>query len=69
MDMLPDATQAWVMTESGTFPVTDPIVAEMLADPPNIPVESPVVGPTVATVGVSELQAAAVVTFCVLPSE
>ena len=40
-----------------------------MAEPMATPVKSPVVGPTVATLGVSEFQVAAVVTSCVLPSE
>jgi hypothetical protein len=56
-------------TDNGAVPVTDPIAAEIVAEPADTPVTSPVDGPTVATDGVSEAQLATAVTFCVLPSE
>lgn len=56
-------------TVNGALAPTDPMVAEIVAEPTERPVASPVDGPTVATDGVSEVQLAAVVTFCVVPSE
>jgi hypothetical protein len=57
------------LTDNGTLPEIDPMVAEIVAEPSAAPVRSPVVGPIVATAGVSEVQVATVVTFWVLPSE
>jgi hypothetical protein len=45
------------------------MVAQIVAEPADTPIARPVVGRIVATIGVSELQVAAVVTFCVVPSE
>jgi hypothetical protein len=56
-------------TDNGVVAVIDPIVAEIVAEPADTPVASPVDGPMVAADGVSEVQLAAVVTFCVVPSE
>ena len=56
-------------TDNGAVAVSDPSVAEIVALPTDTPVASPVDGPMVATAGVSEVQLAAAVTFCVVPSE
>ena len=58
-----------MVTDNGAVPVIDPTVAEIVAVPIDTPVARPVAGPIVATDGVSEVQLAAVVTLCVLPSE
>ena len=63
------AIDTTVTTDNGAVAVIDPIVAEIVAEPAETPVASPVDGPMLATEGVSEVQLAAVVTFCVVPSE
>ncbi len=69
VDILPVGTQAFVTTDTDAVALTDPMAADMLAEPSDTPDTRPVVGPTVAMDGVPEVQLAAVVTFCMLPSE
>jgi hypothetical protein len=58
-----------VITDRGAVPVTDPMLAEIVAEPVNTPVARPDVGLTVTSDGVPEVHAAAVVTILVLVSE
>ena len=51
------------------LPSTDPTVAVIVVDPADTQLASPVVGPTVATAGVLDVQVAWFVTLFVVPSE
>jgi hypothetical protein len=68
-DILPVTNQALVTTERGTVPVTDPMAAEIWAEPSATLVTKPVVGPTVAMDNESEVQLATLVAVCMVPSE
>jgi hypothetical protein len=51
------------------LPVTDPTVAVIIVEPIDTQLASPVVGPTVATDGVPDIQFARFVTLLLVPSE
>ena len=57
------------VTDSGVLAGSGPIVAEIVVEPSDTPVISPVVGPTVATDGVLDAHTAMVVTLAVVASE
>ncbi len=55
--------------ESGIVAATDPIAAEIVVGPSDMPAVNPEVGSTVATDGVPDVHVARVVTFPVVASE
>ena len=68
-DILAAGDHALAIVVRDKLPVTDPTIAVIVVEPTDAQLASPVVGPTVATAGVLDVQVAWFVTLFVVPSE